>query len=201
MWSIVSNPCSTPRGWPSRIVWVAFGVAYPLIVYAGIDHVSPAIFVALALAVLGMRVAWARGDKRADTLSIALIAVGLALIALLFYDGMIAAKAYPVLMSLAFAALFGGSLVFPPTLVERFAALTGTVTTNPARRYMRRVTLVWFVFLLANAGISAWTALAGDSAVWAFYNGFLSYLFMGILMGGEFLIRLRIQQRLKDGTE
>lgn len=200
MWSIVSNPYSTPRGWPSRIVWVAFGVAYPLIVYAGIGHVSPAVFVALALAVLGIRLAWARGENRTGAFSGALIAVGLALIALLFYDGMIAAKAYPVLMSLAFAALFGGSLAFPPTLVERFAALTGTVATAPARLYMRRVTLVWFVFLLANAGVSAWTALAGDPAVWAFYNGFLSYLLMGILMGGEFLVRRRIQRRLKDGT-
>lgn len=201
MWSTVSIPCSTRRPRASRFALVAFGAAYPFIVYAGIGHVPPAVFVGLALAVLAIRAIWLRGGGRDGMVSGALAAVGLVLLALLSIDGMVAAKAYPVLMSLAFAAAFGWSLLFPPTLVERFAAMAGTVATAPARRYMRRVTLVWFVFLLANAGVSAWTTVAEDPAVWALYNGFLSYLLMGLLMGGEFLVRRWVRRRAKGGAE
>jgi len=186
MWSTVSIPCSTRRPRASRFALVAFGAAYPFIVYAGIGHVPPAAFVGLALAVLAIRAIGLRGEERDTMFSGVLATVGFGLLALLSIDGMVATKAYPVLMSLAFAAAFGWSLLFPPTLVERFAAMAGTVATAPARRYMRRVTLVWFFFLLANAGVSGWTALAEDPAVWALYNGLLSYLLMGLLMGGGF---------------
>lgn len=201
MWSTVSIPCSTRRSQVSRFALVAFGAAYPFIVYAGIGHVQPAVFVGLALAVLAIRAIGLLGNGRDGMFSGALATVGISLLALLSIDGMVAAKAYPVLMSLAFAAAFGGSLLFPPTLVERFAALAGTIATPPARRYMRRVTLVWFVFLLANAGVSGWTAVAEDPAIWALYNGLLSYLFMGLLMGGELLVRRWIRLRAEDGTE
>lgn len=201
MWSTVSIPCSTRRHRAPRLALVAFGAAYPFIVYAGIGHVPPAAFVGLALAVLAIRAIGLRGEGRDAMFSGVLVVVGLGLLALLSVDGMVAVKAYPVLMSLAFAAAFGWSLLFPPTLVERFAALAGTVATAPARRYMRRVTVVWFVFLLANAGVSGWTAVAKDPVVWAFYNGLLSYLLMGLLMGGELVVRRWVRQRAKGGAE
>jgi len=200
MWSTVSIPFSTCRRWISRGVLAAFGVAYPFVVYAGIDRISPSVFVALAVGVLVLRLAWSRSEPQKGIFSVALVAVGVALLVLLSYDGMTAAKAYPVLMSLAFATVFGWSLAFPPTLVERIAVLAGTAPTEPARRYMRRVTVVWFAFLVANAGVSGWTGLAQDHAVWAFYNGFVSYLLMGILMGGEYLVRVRVRRRSGDGA-
>ncbi len=197
MWSTVSMHCSTRRRRASSILLAAFGVAYPFIVLGAIDVVSPVVFVVLALAALGLRLAWSKGDPGGGIFSAPFLAVGAGLLALLFYDGMAAAKAYPILMSLAFAALFGWSLVSPPTLIERFAAITGAIPTEPARRYMRRLTAVWFVFLLANAATSWWTALAGDVAVWTLYNGFLSYLLIGAMLGIELVIRRWVRRRTK----
>jgi uncharacterized membrane protein len=60
---------------------------------------------------------------------------------------------------------------------------------------MRRVTVVWFVFLLGNATVSAATAVHGDMALWTLYNGLVAYLLMGLLFAVEFLVRRRVQGR------
>jgi uncharacterized membrane protein len=75
-----------------------------------------------------------------------LVGIGLCLIVLLGSTAWWLRRPYPILMSLAFAGAFGWSLKHPPTLVERIAILGGTAVTEPARRYMRRVTLMWCGF-------------------------------------------------------
>ena len=39
------------------------------------------------------------------------------------------------------------------------------------------------------AAISIWSALAASREIWAIYNGFIAYLAMGTLLGGEWLLR------------
>ena len=108
---------------------------------------------------------------------------------LLLIDQMLAIKVYPVAISLSLAALFIYSFFFPPTVIERFARMSEPTLNESGVRYTRKVTIIWIVFFICNAAASLMTALWGNLEIWAFYNGFLSYVFVGGLMAGEFVVR------------
>ena len=103
---------------------------------------------------------------------------------------------YPVLVSLLLLLLFARSLWQPQTLIERLARLQDPQLPPEAIRYTRRVTQVWCGFFVVNGTLALGTILLGDMALWSLYNGLLSYLLMGTLMGGEWLLRRRLQARL-----
>jgi len=57
------------------------------------------------------------------------------------------------------------------------------------------VTIVWCVFLLLNGLVALWTALYASLELWTAYNGFVAYLLMGALFGGELLVRKFVRAR------
>ncbi|MBF0460376.1 MAG: hypothetical protein HQL87_03180 [Magnetococcales bacterium] len=125
-----------------------------------------------------------------------LTAVGLQT-ALLLWNPQWATLGYPVVMSGCSAGAFLFTLFSPPVLVERLAALRAPPPAE-AHRYLRAVTCVWGLFLALNTAVATWTvyrALQGDIATWTVYNGLLSYLCMGGLFLGEWLLRKKLQGR------
>ncbi|MBI2241916.1 MAG: hypothetical protein HYU59_14070 [Magnetospirillum gryphiswaldense] len=171
------------------------GLLYPLAVYWSLGRVPAMVLVALALTVAVGRLLLLRRSTAARALAPALVLVLITLSVLAFFDTSAATLAYPVLMNAAMAIGFGLSLLRPPSLVECFAALTEPSPSENARAYMRKVSAVWCMFLTLNTGVSAATALGGDLDLWAFYNGFLSYVLMGALFFVEWLVRRRVQQQ------
>ena len=103
-------------------------------------------------------------------------------------------KLYPVLVSCVMLALFGYSLRFPPTMIERLARLRQPNLHPLVVMYMRRVTQIWCVFFVINGSIGLGTALWASEAVWSLYTGVISYVLMGILFGGELLYRPRFKR-------
>jgi uncharacterized membrane protein len=175
---------------PTTAALAIVTVAYPLLFYLGHDHVAPVFFVALALGLAGLRLT----SFRPATIRLwrAPLAIGaLGFVALAVMDGSLAAKAYPVLISLGFAAAFGWSLLSPPSLVERIARIRHPDLPPRGQVYCRNVTLVWFVWLVFNALVSAALAVWGDVSAWALWTGLLSYLVMGLLFLGEIAMRRR----------
>jgi len=104
-------------------------------------------------------------------------------------------KLYPVLVNAALFAVFAYSLIVPPTVVERLARLREPDLPAQAIAYTRRVTQVWCIFFVSNGAIALFTALYASSALWWFYNGFLAYLFIGLLFAGEYCVRRHIKGR------
>ncbi|MBZ6066754.1 hypothetical protein ACKC5O_11345 [Aeromonas schubertii] len=102
---------------------------------------------------------------------------------------------YPLAVNATLLALFGASLRQPMTLVERLARLSTPDLPEQGIRYTRKVTQVWCLFFIANGALSAWTIWQGNLALWSLYNGLVSYLLMGALMGGEWLVRQRVMRR------
>lgn len=102
---------------------------------------------------------------------------------------------YPVLVNTAGLALFGASLRWGPPVIERLARLQHPDLDAAGVRYTRGVTLVWCAFFVFNGCAAAATALWADDRLWALYNGLISYLLMGALLGGERLWRLRLRSR------
>ena len=103
-------------------------------------------------------------------------------------------KFYPVLMSLGSASVFAYTLIRPPTMIERFARLHQPDLPESGVRWTRQVTKVWCGFLVLNALVALSTVFL-STQIWAVYNGFISYVLMGILLLGEFVLRRRHQQK------
>lgn len=99
-------------------------------------------------------------------------------------------RLYPVIMVAGAFLVFAISLFRTP-LIECFARRMGTKLDARGIVYCRMVTRVWVSFLLAHLVVTVLTVFASYE-VWAFYNGFLAYVLMGVLFFGEWLVRRRI---------
>lgn len=178
------------------LLLVLISIAYPFVVYFGLMKFSPLTVGMALVAFLVLRLAFnRRRQSRKSESWIYLLVLG-TVIVLLAINEMLAIKAYPVLISLSFAAVFSYSLIKPPPIIERFARMMEGELDAHALRYTRHVTEAWVVFFLLNASISLWTALYADLAIWTLYNGFISYLLIGLMFGGEYILR-RIVKRKK----
>lgn len=168
---------------------------YPVAIYVALEWFEPRT-IALALLLLLLL----RQRRQAVHLLAGLSSVSHGIIAalILFCLGVFIAnnetllRFYPVAMNLGVLTLFGLTLWYPPSMVERFARLQYPDLPEAGVRYTRRVTGVWCVFFVMNALVAGWTAVAASREVWALYNGLIAYLLMGTLFAGEWLLRRRL---------
>ncbi len=112
-----------------------------------------------------------------------------------FWGEKVGLRFYPVMVNAGFFILFTSSLFTSMSFVERLARLRESTVSEKAMAYMRQVTIAWSVFFVVNGTVATYTALWGSEEVWVLYNGLISYLLMGGLAGGEWLVR----QRVKNG--
>ena len=173
-------------------------LAYPLAVYFGLQHFEPRVFGVLLGALLLLR-QWQSARRLASSLTVserlAFAVLGAYTLAIVAGNSEALLLLYPAFVSLSLLSVFGRSLVRPPTVIERIARLSEPDLPPAGILYTRRVTQVWCVFFMANAGVSIATVFVSREA-WLFYNGFLAYLLMGLLFAGEWLVR----QRIRRGT-
>ena len=183
-----------PRKTPPLLaaVLLAVSLAYPVVVYLALGHVSPR-WIALLLVGLALARAWV--TRESFWLAAAALAAVLAGASALG-DQWGPLKLYPALVNLVMFGLFAMSLWRGPSVVERLARLRETNFPPAAIAYTRRVTQVWCGFFVVNGLIAVATALWASDAAWALYNGLLSYVAMGALMGGEWLVRRRVRARI-----
>jgi uncharacterized membrane protein len=104
-------------------------------------------------------------------------------------------KLYPVLVNAALLGAFGYSLIFPPSMIERFARMREPDLPPRAIHYTYRVTQIWCGFFVLNGMIAVITALWASPTTWSVYNGLVAYLLMGLLFAGEYAVRRRFKQR------
>ncbi|MDR2758572.1 MAG: AMP-binding protein [Spirochaetaceae bacterium] len=86
-------------------------------------------------------------------------------------------------------------------MIFRFAVLwdktiRGSLAEKRVEAYCRKVTLVWCLFFIINGGIAAATVFFASDALWSLYNGGISYIFIGILFGGELMVRKRVDKKM-----
>ncbi|MFM9799572.1 hypothetical protein ACKKBJ_10915 [Aeromonas dhakensis] len=196
--------CPAMMRWLS---WLAGGalLLYPLAVYWGLTHAgqTPLLLGLLLIFSLRLLPGLLKGRVRFGPLPewlwlgrlLACIGLGLTLLSALF-SARHWLLYYPLAVSLCLLCLFGWSLTRPMSLVERLARLQDPALPAAAIGYTRRVTQVWCGFFVINGALAAFTIWHGDLALWSLYNGFVSYLLMGGLMGAEYLVRRRLLKRL-----
>jgi len=181
-------------------------VLYPVLMYVGESRLGVQWMAIGVIAICVLRVAVSRfgavtPDARAvfGTRGLLLICCGAIALALVsISSGSSSAMLYyPVLMNGAMLVFFGGSLFFPPTVVERIARLRDKDLPAQAIPYLRRVTAAWCLFFIANGAIAWYTATAASFETWTLYNGFIAYVLIGAMFAGEFLIRLRVMRGVR----
>jgi len=177
-------------------------LAYPPLVYVLLDRVSPAWMI-VGLGILGAaRIATGSSiHPKHRTLLLGLL--GLFCTAAWLDARWEWVKLYPVLINVAGAAWFAWTLIRPPSAAERLARLANPREKFDWRKslYTRRVTQIWVGFFLFNGAAATYTALAASTGVWTIYNGLISYLLIGLLLGGEYMFRLQYRKRHFAGTE
>ena len=163
-------------------------VLYPVIIYFGLQHTSPAMFSLVFFVMAALRFYTAR-DRTDIAQILVLLAVAIFSIGLLITGDEHWLKLYPVIMSASIAAVFALSLRQPESLIERVARSRGATMTPRAKHYTRRLTLMWAILLTINAMIALYLAEFAAFKIWVFYCGFLSYVIIGCFIVGELIYR------------
>jgi uncharacterized membrane protein len=166
-------------------------VAYPFAIFLGLRWLEPRE-IALAIgALLVLRVLLGSRRSRRELrqllwpvlLVVAVLGATLALNegrALLFV---------PAGVNAALLVAFGRTLRRGPPMIETFARLQHPDLTPEEIRHCRHFTGVWCAFFFGNAAVCAALALYGDIALWTLHTGLLSYVFIGLLLAAEFIVR------------
>jgi len=179
-----------------RLTLGGVALLYPFILYFFRDNFPPLYLLYGLLALLFVRAIapfilspkTPKTSLQKNTLVLTSSVTSIILI-LSFFQGGSAALYYPVIMGLTMGSAFTLSLFFPPSLIERLARLQDPALPPTAVSYTKKVTKIWVGFSLLNAAVSYGTIIYGNIEVWTLYNGLISYILMGFLLGGEFLFR------------
>lgn len=176
---------------------IGIGLAgYPLVVYFLLDSVQPVVFIIVFATLVALRLLTFKPLKKYQLGLLLSALIGFCVFAALDPQLRVL-KLYPVLINLS-AACFGlYTLLYPPSAIERLSTTLGMVVEGAAVPYTRRLTMVWVAFFIANGIAAGYTAIAASTATWAMYNGLLSYVLIGLLIGLEYPVRLRYRKRHK----
>ncbi|MGO2275022.1 hypothetical protein [Pseudoalteromonas nigrifaciens] len=113
------------------------------------------------------------------------------------FDSDVGLRLYPVIINTVMLLVFSYSLYKGPSIIETFARITEPELDEQGVQYTKKVTQLWCVFFIVNGGIALYTSLFASLAVWAFYNGVIAYVAMGVLFALEWLVRLKVKRKAR----
>lgn len=173
----------------SAVVFAGVSILYPLIAAVAVRLVGPQWVVIGLFALLGLRAVLGLRKKISGGLTYGLLFVAGSVAVTALINRELSVRLYPAFMNAAMLLAFGYTLLRPPSMIERFARLLEPNLPESGVRYTRAVTWVWVGFFAMNGAIAVWTALYAPWATWTLYNGLIAYIAMGVLFGGELLVR------------
>ena len=177
------------------VIWnvlaAALTLLYPLAIWFGHGSIEPRWLAGLLLLAAATRLPALKVSGAARwTAGGALLLVAIAVAS----NAVLPLKLYPVLVNCALLGAFGASLFTGMPMVERLARLREPDLPPAGVAYTRRVTQAWCLFFALNGTIALGTALFASEAVWSLYNGVIAYILMGLMFGGEYLLRIRFKR-------
>ncbi len=189
-----------------KVLAIGLAVAYPFLVFAALSHFDAApriISLAILLLVVFQFLALTGQNREAGSRNVPKMVRAAAMTALavaaLVTNSELVLKLYPVVISLSLLSAFAVTLVKAPSMILRFALLRDPGLRERGEfsrvsRYCDVVTRVWCVFFVINAGIAAYTTFFASRYAWTIYNGFVSYVLIGALLVGEYVVRRLVQK-------
>ncbi len=175
------------------IAFTVVTMSYPLAVWLLGDRLSPRVFAGVLVLLGALRLVGAR--KHVGAVGWVVFAVAAFCLAAMasFLNEVWPLRWYPALVNAVFLSTFLFTLVRPPSMAERIARLTEPDLPAFAIAYTRRVTVAWCCFFVVNGTLAALTAAFSSERVWALYNGAIAYVLIGLMAGGEYLLRRRVK--------
>lgn len=178
-----------------KLLLGAVALAYPFIVYFGLQATSASTLAAiLVLIILVRAVVERKQGKGVSPLYVAALAAIPLLSWSYLFDSELALKLYPVVVNASFLCVFAYSLYQPPAVITRIASLREELDQQ-AIEYTHKLTRVWCGFFIFNGGVALFTVFHPNEQLWMLYNGFISYLLMGLLFAIEWLVRRRFKKQ------
>jgi uncharacterized membrane protein len=165
-----------------------------LAVYFGINYFEPWKLAGILIVLLVIKLAISNSDNHwsRSLLMAGVLYCGFAI----WSSNLVSLWFYPTLVNGVVLVIFSWSLLSPPSLIECLARLQHPDLLSEDVIYTRRFTRVWCGFFIVNGVIGLATALWDCFEVWSLYNGLIVYLLMGTLLGGEYVIRMKIQKHV-----
>lgn len=179
----------------AKVLFAVVLVAYPVLVWQGLQNGTPRTIAAVLLCV-ALPVAAMRMQKSSRVGLRGLAFVPLVTVTALVLSAVLDAAGFlllvPVLINTLFLAVFGWSLrAGSMPAVERFARLQEETLSAEQAAWCRLWTIVWCVFFVANGTTALVLAVAAPMSWWATYNGLVAYVLMGTLFAIEWTMRRR----------
>ena len=168
-------------------------LVYPYLVYYRLELGKGGLAPAFLAMLFGVRALTAHGKMRAGFIAIALI-----LIAGAVEYPILTAKLTPAMVHFGLALLFGKTLWYGPSLVERLVRLEHPVFPPGVAGYCREITIAWTVLFVFNFIVCIILAFSTHDGWWAVYNGGIVFVLMGLLGIGEYIVRRRRFPMLKE---
>jgi uncharacterized membrane protein len=117
----------------------------------------------------------------------------------LFMDDALIIKLYPALADLAYLTIMITSFFFPPPFAYYFIdifdkSMKTKISKEKFDTYCFRASIVWCIYFVVDGIISVITTYyttyynPGDWRIWGIYNGGITYVIMGLIFTGEFII-------------
>ena len=116
------------------------------------------------------------------------------IICLFHFTHWVVVKYYPVVVNFLIFLMFFTSLYQKETVIQKIARAMEPDIKPKALEYTRKLTYVWAVFTFLNWLVSVATVFMSE-AVWALYNGFISYLLIGMFFAVEYIVRIRFKRK------
>lgn len=173
-----------------KTIGILLIIIYPFIVFFGLEKLSLRYIGLLIIFIFLLRLLTIESIKHNRVWMVLTILGILLTIIGIFSNSIIFIQLYPIFVSLALLGIFTFSLFQQYSFITRIAMrfskdpLPGFVIN-----YTRNVTIVWCIFFIFNSIISVFTVISGSISLWTFYNGFLSYIFIGSLVVAELIVR------------
>lgn len=109
---------------------------------------------------------------------------------------------YPIIINLVMFSIFFSSLFKEEPIIYRFATMTQpiirkSIIRNKVKKYCRKVTILWCCFFIFNGTMSIILSIFASKKTWAIYTGLISYILMGVLFAGEFIVRKIVQKTME----
>ena len=102
-------------------------------------------------------------------------------------------KLYPVLMNACMCAIFALSLNKKPLITKFAEKLQSRPLNKHEVQYTTKATIAWVIFMAINTVVSFITVFLSNQ-IWVWYNGLISYILIGTMMLGEYIVRKKVNK-------
>ncbi|GHU67280.1 hypothetical protein FACS189447_09330 [Spirochaetia bacterium] len=196
-----------------RVLFGALIILYPLLVFSAlvifklsIRYLSILIMLlAVVYAIVNRKQYHGRHPVFVYISPVILFTIGIVCLSITFFIdtedlSKVIFKLYPALADLVYLTIFGTSLFIPPTIVYSFINVFDKKLNEHLEKvyfenYCRKCTVYWCVFFILDCIVSLITALFESDLAWGIYNGGITYVLMGLLFVGEYVIIKVIEKR------